>query len=1206
MKLKSLTLVGFKSFADKTTLDFHDGVTCVVGPNGCGKSNIIDAFKWVLGEQSAKSLRGEQMQDVIFSGTAQRRSAGFAEICLTFEDVTGSLGKEFVAEGSRSVSIARRLYRSGESEYLINKKPARLKDIREMFLDTGVGVDAYSLIEQGRVEMFLQSSPGERRIVFDEAAGISRYKVRKREASRRLERVEQNLLRLMDILAEVQKRLRSIKYQAGKARSYQAHTTRLKELRSLFTLAEYHRLSSQRQEIQAQADALADALAALSSRVARLQTARTASEAELTELERAAHEFDGRILAVSGEITTCQQRSEMLAGRARELADEIASEAARCEKLEARAEANAGEAESRKRQQADLEAELAGLSDRHESLAQRHLREQEAVRQLANCREDEKNGTLDLLRRTAELHNEINTYSIRRENLHSQRQRLSGRAEEIARGLEDLLAQQGALRAKLREADGVIADSTARLEQARRQSADLDGSTEQARAELSQAERRHSALLSRQAVLEEMQRRLEGVGEGVRRLLTAAREGRATFIRGMLGDFIETDVVHAGVITAALAEAEQSLLADRLEDVLAAAGQLKEMLSETDGVELICLDQLPPESGDDRPVRPDGVTACAADLVRCDADAGVARLVKALLGRTLVVESLARAAELARDMGPSWRFVTVSGEVLEGDGHVRIGSGRSQSEGVVWRKSELADLARKLQDSDRQITALAARTEALRSERAHVEEQIHAFRTAVYEANTERVEHQSRLERLSEQVAQLRREAPVVAEELRQLAEETEAAVHRGREAQEAADKLEVQKAERDRQIALLAEEHEAGSKRLADLGEEVTAARVALAEVRQRHDAVEETILRLAREGEAVAQELSGVRQEISAARQRREEAERGAAEARERIRQLVEQRAALTREAEENAESRRGIQEKIEEIASQLAEQQAAQAQRTGELGDCRVRLGEVEVRIESQISRTADELGMDLLAAYGDYTHDEQRDWEAVKQEIAELRGKIERLGNVNLDAIAEQDELQQRESFLAAQVEDIRASQRQLSELIKRINVESRRRFEESFQAVRANFNELFRKLFGGGKADILLNDPENVLESGIEIVARPPGKDLRSISLLSGGEKTMTALALLFSFFKCRPSPFCLLDEVDAALDEANTQRFVVLVREFLGTSQFIIITHAKRTIAMADEIYGVTMQEPGVSKRISVRFDQAAELAEVPGEAIMA
>ena len=1208
MRLKSLTLVGFKSFADKTTFEFHEGVTCVVGPNGCGKSNVVDAFKWVLGEQSAKSLRGGEMLDVIFNGTSQRRSAGYAEVSVTFEDAAGVLpdsaaGKE-AAEArkeDRTIAISRRLYRSGESEYRINKELARLKDIREMFMDTGVGADAYSLIEQGRVEAFLQANAADRRALFDEAAGISRYKARRREALRRLERVEQNLLRLTDILGEVQKRLRSIKYQAGKARNYQAYSERLKELRSLFSLAEYHRLSGERRAGQARADELTDALSRLSARADRLEASRSAAETEVADLEAQARALDGQISELNAQLAACRQREQMLAARATELADSIATDAARREQLEARIESYEAQVQGHRQRLEALTGQLEDLAQREAALREESAREAQQLAQLRGSLEDEKNGTVDLLRRTAQLHNEINTHGLRRDNLHTQRQRLAGRSEEISGSLENLFARRSGEQGRLDQIRAVLSDSQSRLDATHVRQGELEAEEDRLEGRISRARQDYSALRSRQGVLEEMQRRYEGLGEGVRRALAAVAEGKLPFVRGVLGDFLETDLAHAEVIEAALGGAEQRLVADRLDDVLESAPKLRELLAGGGGVELICLDRIAGRGDDPRPEPVPGAIARASEWVR--RDGSLAAVVDALLGGTLVVESLCRARMIAAADARPWRFVTLAGEVLEADGRVRIGSGAAPA-GIISRRSELAELAGRLVESQRAIDLLEARRREVRAERDHQAEVAKALRTAVYEANAERVEHETVLDGLVEQIAELEKEAPLVAEEVRQLAAEIDAAVRAQGEAKDQADQLEQLRRKRESEIARLTEAIAEASRRVESVAAERTAAQVRLAEARQKRDGLSETLAHVASAAEGARQELAELAAQIEQARQRRVAAEQGAAEAHQSQKDLSERKAALVAEGEELGESRRSLAARLEEVRKELIEQRRRHEELAAAAGEQRVQLGEVEVRIETLIARTSEELGMDLPALYGGYQHDDQRDWEAVKTEIADLRSKIERLGNVNLDAIAEQDELQKRDEFLTGQMEDVRSSQRQLAELIRKINMESRRRFEESFQAVRSHFNELFRKLFGGGKADIVLTDSEDVLESGIEIVARPPGKELRSLSLLSGGEKTMTALSLMFSFFKARPSPFCLLDEVDAALDEANTQRFVLLVREFLGLSQFVVISHAKRTIAMADQIYGVTMQTPGVSTRIAVRFEDAAEMAEQPTEAV--
>jgi chromosome segregation protein len=1203
MKLTKLILSGFKSFADRTAFDFDEGVSCVVGPNGCGKSNIVDAFKWVLGEQSAKSLRGSEMQDVIFNGSSTRKPAGLAEVTLVFDNSTGLLQPEVGdggngdgnGDGDHIVSVTRRLYRSGASEYLINKAPCRLRDIREMFMDTGVGRRAYSLIEQGRVEAFLQASHDERRAVFDEAAGISKYKARKAEALRKLDRVEQNLLRLNDILAEVDKRLRSIKYQAGKARNYQTYTERLNGLRSLHVLARYHQLRGQRGELQKTLDAENDKLAGIHTRIDQLESARSSTEVESVDLERAARDLQSRIAAVGGRITSCEQRVEMLTGRVEELGEQVAAEAHRCEEAEAKIDACRGEIDARERELAEVTRQADELDAAYGAAREEHGSAEMAITHLTARLEDEKAGTIDLLRQTAQLHNEIHGLGIKRENLHSQRRRLSDRADQIEQELEQLLTQRSEVTAKLEDVRRVIDASQQKLTDTRTETEQLSGREQQLRDELSDAREQRSALQSRIQALEEMQQRLEGVAAGVRRVLEAKRQGRLDAIDGMLGDAIEADVAHAPLVEAALAGADQLLLAERFDAVRDARAELTEVLGDSGAVEVICLDRLGPLSSDLDLSECPWALARAVDWVRYERQLGP--LMWRLLGRTLVVRTLDDARAAAERTPADTRFVTLSGEVLEPDGRVRMGAA-NRATGVIARRSELAELSGRLEDVDARIAELSRSASAARDERYHLEQVQQQLRTAVYEANTERVQCEGHVARLNEEIDKLRREKPVIADDLSALAEEIDAAVREAREAEQQAGQLEQRKDERQQEIDRLNVQLDAARARQKELADKLTELKVSTAQAEQKKLSVREALDALTRQREQMVEELQAARAQIELNRKRRSDAEQAVEATREEIDGLYAQQQQLNAEAEETEESRRGLQEKSEQIRTDLSEQRKAQEAAAERVNAARVELSEVDVRVDDLIARASEEMHMDLPAAYADYEHDEQRDWDAVADEIQELRGKIERLGNVNLDAITEQEELEKRREFLTGQLDDVHDSQKQLTDLIRRINRQSREMFLDTFQQVRENFQELFRKMFGGGRADVMLLDPDDVLETDIEIVARPPGKELRSLTLLSGGEKTMTAIALMFAFFRAKPSPFCLLDEVDAALDESNNERFNRLVEEFVADSQFIIITHAKRTMGMAGVLYGVTMQEPGVSKRISVRFEEAHHYAE--------
>ena len=1198
MKLTRLILAGFKSFADRTEFEFDEGISCIVGPNGCGKSNIVDAFKWVLGAQSAKSLRGSEMADVIFNGCATRSPAGHAEVTLVFDNADGLLqhdGAPGDQTGDGTVSVARRLFRSGQSEYLINKVPVRLRDVREMFMDTGVGVDAYSLIEQGRVEVFLQASQEERRAIFDEAAGISKYKARKNQALRKLERVEQNLLRITDILGEVEKRLRSIKHQAGKARNYQAYSERLKELKSLFFLAQFHALFAQRSQLQRKLDAAADAFAAVTTLIGQLEASGSATEVEAVDQERAARELQARIAAIGGQITALEERADMLAARAEELGDQIVAASRRGEELEAKIEDLRSDLAFREKDLSDMDGRADEMARQCEAACEQHAAGRQAITHLQDRLEDEKAGTIDLLRRTARLHNEIHSHKARQETLHGQRRRLNGRAEQIDHGLRDVLTERAEFQAKLGDVHEVLQAAQDKLDQTMRRRQELDDGERRLQDELASARERRSALLSRTETLREMQARREGVAEGVRRLLEAKQRGCLPAVRGMLGDFVQTDTRHAAVVEAALAGADPARLVARFADRAAGARDAARANGAT--VQVFCLDRLGPLREDFDISSCLQIVARVIDWVRFDPGApGLGPLMWRLLGRTFVVRSLPDAAAAARIAPPGSRFVTPDGRVLESDGRVRIGpTGTSTAGGVIARRSELTELESAVEKLDGTIAARRERCLAARDEISRLDKLQQKLRTAIYEASTEQVEAQGRLRRIDEQVQTLQGERPVIAEDLRDVSQEIGQAVRAEHEGREKAAELERVNADRQVEIDRLTEQIAAARRRHDELAARMTELKVAIAQIEEKKLALRESIASGEQARRQMDRDLSAARAEIDLNRRRRAEANSAAAAARDQIDRLYAEQQDRRREAQEVEESRRGLREKLDEIRRLLAEKRKEQEEAAGLQNGLRVEQGEIEVRIENLITRAADEMAMDLHVLYGSYEHDEQRDWDAVEAEIDDLRGKIERLGNVNLDAIAEHDDLDKRRKFLREQLDDVHRSQRQLNDLIARINRESREKFTRTFETVRAGFQELFRKLFGGGRADVFLLDPDDVLESGIEIVARPPGKQLRTISLLSGGEKTMTALALLFSIFRSRPSPLCLLDEVDAALDEANNERFNALVGEFVADSQFLIITHAKRTMSMANVLYGVTMAELGVSKRISVRFEEAGE-----------
>jgi chromosome segregation protein len=1207
--LKRLELVGFKSFADKTQFDFPEGITGIVGPNGSGKSNVVDAVRWVLGEQSAKSLRGGEMTDVIFNGSASRRSLGLAEVTMTFDNRRRSL-----ATDAEEVQITRRVYRGGEGEYLINQHSCRLKDIKDLFLGSGAGNDAYSIIEQGRVDVLLQASTKDRRTIFEEAAGISRFKAKKIETLRKLERVDQNLQRLRDILEEVEKQLRSVKLQAAKAQRYQEYTERLKQLRVAVGLREYHELNVQLeaesrvleelratlQEQMAQADvwerelhAMEEALAKFDAQIREQETALAAArEGIATEETTLSHEWS---VATDGEADLAQTRQTLarLSQHVNTLAEASRQASAELGQVETQSAAHRRNVEA-------LQSQLAAGDKRLTELQQQVDRD--------------KTEHLDQMRQAARLQNDAVSFKAQVDNLNRERGRLRMRTEQAAEHLasldlelQELTAADEALQARMNDEKQALSE----LKQERERFIKLRDETAQRVSDL-RAER--SGMASRIEVLEGLERSHEGLGAGARELLALLEQpdpGSWQTVLGILADFLHVRREYAPLIDLALGENAARFL---VRDAELLAQALQERRQPFSGrVSFLPLaplatpepaarrrsETLPPPSktppsADNMPTHP-GVVALAAQVVRCD-DSQMADLPARLLGRTLIVRDLTVARTIVA-LGANCRCVTLQGELLEADGTLTVGTHHAET-GILSRKSELRELREQAVALDRRIADLEQDLIGLRERIGQSDGQIESQQLEIDVLAEQQADLRSRIGQHRQRREGLHEEVVVSQSEMSGLEQEINSLDVAWQQARDAATKAEAQ-------VQTLHARVEAAEREMREREEsrqrhqqDVTAAKVGLAQVeerlsalRARHQQIEADRVQRENERGQARQHLDALRARLDESQRillqassalaswylRKEDAERRLAEwsvEREQLRQTRQQRS-------EQAQASRN---------TWRAQQEQAHARE--------LKVNDVRHQLETLCTRLAEDYQLDLAALYKERGAVVEETPATAGEpglspadEIAELRRKLSRLGSVNLEALQELTELEARASALQIQFDDLNAAQKSLQDIINKINVDSRRLFSETFQTIRTHFQELFRKLFGGGMADVVLEDEADILESGIEIIARPPGKELRSISLMSGGEKTMTAVALLLAIFRSKPSPFCILDEVDAALDEANIGRFTGVLREFLDRSQFIIITHSKRTMACADVLYGVTMQESGISRRFAVRFE---------------
>ncbi|MEO0474532.1 MAG: chromosome segregation protein SMC [Planctomycetota bacterium] len=1251
MRLAKLTLAGFKSFADKTEIDFDRPIVGIVGPNGCGKSNVVDAIKWVLGDQSPKSLRGSAMMDVIFNGSAHRKPSGMASVTLTFENpvleeapnadaehheasgaVTATIPRILQID-SDEVAVTRQLYRDGTSEYLLNNKRVRLRDIKELFMDTGIGTDAYSVIEQGKVARMLEANADQRRQIFEEAAGISKFKARKKEAERKLDRTEQNLALCRQRLEDTERRLRSVKMQAARARSYQEHKKNLGELQLKYALAEYHKLSTELIEVNEELEQAEADRSAAARELAKHEGALTDAEVERQAIADKLKRIEQERIQKDADKQQQDQKRQFAESTLGDVKLQIKRDADALDELGEKKRRYAAELEDLQAQVAELQQQKTDGETRLEEARQTYQQLQAEVAETQSTLEDEKRGVNQMLRRAQSLQSEVRSLDTFQENLTSTREKLDARSGQIAEQLEAMLTNRDELSAKLSEAEALLEQETGQLDSQKQLAGKFGEQIGQLTRRLADLKEKRSSLQSRQGVLQEMQDNLEGISDPVKAVLAQSTDSDSPFalVRGMLAELIEADIDHAKLIEAALGENQQTLVVDRLGDICV-SNTGKAVIESLGGrVTLLAIDQPPiPPIHADAVMR--GIEAAGTRVQRVIDRVRypdwLVPVVWRVLGRTLIVSDLEKAMLLRHVLPDGYRLVTEAGELLDAEGRVHAGPiNAGSAAGLISRRSELASLQAELQEVEALIASDQHTLSALSGQASHVEEVSSQLQKSIYDLGASRAELTSRLDGISGQIETLEKEQPAIAEEAEQIhAQLREAADKRESHAEEHC-RLEAESDQKQQAISTIEQQIIEKREQAESAREEVTTLRVAAGQIAEQLSSAQRSARQhevasadVERQHAKVEQQLAGYRQRIAELESQRDAAANAAAALDAELQGLIAQCETVTRSLGEFDQSMQSTRDAVKQHRSEVARLDNA-------VHKLEMSQREHEVKADAVKERTHEQLEINLVERYnqiiaaqaatpaeaasaaGTETEPSESetpqqdpfdiDWQLTANTIEELKGKIARLGNVNLGAIDEETQLEDKQDELADQVKDIEEAERQLRQLIEQINNDSRVRFEETFNEVRENFagsQGLFRRLFGGGKADVFLQPDEDgnidVLESGIEITAKPPGKEPRALSQLSGGEKTMTAIALLMAIFKSRPSPYAILDEVDAALDEANVERFVSIIHSFLDCSHFIVITHHKRTMQGCDALYGITMQERGVSKRVRVQFDQ--------------
>jgi len=1185
MKIKKIEVCGFKSFSERIEIDFPLGVTAVVGPNGCGKSNVVDAIRWALGEQSPKQLRGKSMEDVIFNGSETRKQQGMAEVILTFINENGHPIADYL--DFTEISVGRRLFRSGESEYFINKVPCRLKDITDLFLGTGVGYRAYSIVEQGKMDFVLNAKPEERRLLIEEAAGITRYKDRKTAALRKIEATQQNLLRLRDVIGEIKRQMNSLNRQAKKAERYKGYRQELRALELGQAAQTCRALEGQRREMQSSRQKIQDFEGRAMAEIKEGEAFVERIKVNLLDLERDLAIHQERL--VENEATIKKQETHIeLSSRERE---NLQKQSFRAEeeiaKLRQQQEEAEREIQGYEEIQRDLhqriEGEEAFLAGREKSLLEMKTQHVAAERALAQ----EKNELVDLLTHLAHLRNLL--LDLRR------------RAEEHSRHLGKINREKEEAELKIEEARTLLVCQSRQLEErqnVRRQIEEernhkiahgqkLEFFLTDLQESLAKHKERLNLETSRLDSLLELQKNFEGYQEGVRSILLKqqAQGSLQNGIFGLVEDIIETEPKYECVVESVLGERLQHIIVQDHQEILKAVNYLKTHGSGRSSFIPLHLKQ--------NPISPQSIPTEEGvipllDVIKVKKE--FAHLATYLFGEVWIVSDLPKAIDLwSRDS--IWKIlVTLDGEVLQPSGVVTGGSKEQIGSGTFHRKREIRELTRSTEHLRQQVGSLERNQEQLFSSMKGVETSIEELTQALHQEDLnivremkEQDQNQVELKRWSQKIETLQFEEGQLAEEQVEIQRDTQ-------ENEAALQAAEVLKNEKEISLRQREEDLQTSKVQIEKLQAEVTEARVRLVTLREKRQSLDQNLERARRISLETESFLSRRREEIQENLRLMGEVEEQRKIAEAELRRLLSAHQELQFRLEKKKETLLQEREKLERAEGQGKERREAFQALQEERNTLSMKLMELDLNLKHLFSNIEEKhrISPEALLAKED-----ERDYFSLEVEarLGELKSLIESMGEVNLLAIQEYEEARARLEFLTEQETDLVNSLEALDQAIRKINRTSRKRFAATFEAVNQKFKEIFSTLFNGGRAELFLTDESNLLETGVDIIVQPPGKKLQNVNLLSGGEKALTAVAMIFSLFLINPSPFCLLDEVDAPLDDANIGRFNQMIQQLAAKYQIILVTHNKRTMEIADTLYGVTMEEPGISKFVSVRMN---------------
>ena len=1181
MYLKRLELQGFKSFADKTVLDFKPGITTVIGPNGSGKSNISDSIRWVLGEQSMKSLRGSKTEDVIFAGTQNRKSLGFAEASIIIDNSDGKLPIEFT-----EVTVTRRIYRSGESGYYINKTPCRLKDILELFMDTGIGKDGYSIIGQGKIDEILSNKSDERRHVFEEAAGIVKYRTRKAESEKKLEQSKLNLLRINDILAEIEQNLEPLKIQSEKARRFLDLREELKSIEVGLFIYNIDSYKEKIEEVLKDEDIFNTQIVREDERLSNIQeqkeSLRQAIDSitnQIEKMQNLSFESEKKKEKLTSEININKERINNNNSNFERFKEEIEESNKRIEELEEEKNQKQGKKdnlyESKEKFVKELEEKEKELAKLNDKLSEKE-KEIESKKQKVDANTDEKYEITNVIstlvanmenseKRENSIKNEIASYvsELDASRIHK---------EEIGKGFYEIDSKRNKIKKELEDIDEKRKEAETKLK-------DFD-------TRINNAESEKRIKESRLKFLEETEREKEGYTRSVKSILQECDKNVSLKkgMHGVLANLISVPKEYETAIEMSLGQAMQNIVTENEAD----AKKLVEYLREN---KLGRASFLPISSVYGKKLeklsKDKGIIGIASDLVKFDKK--YEQIVLSLLGRTVIVDNMDTAISVAKKNKYAFRIVTVDGDIINPSGMITGGSVMQKTVNILGRSREIDSLKKEIKKLEEKIKNLKDEKEKYSDEIESTLEEVSALEKELQEIEIVYATEKQKVVSEEDAIKKIETRLEKLRQEDKSLKEQKEISKNKQKELNEKIKELEEENSKLTEEINEFALLNKDDQKYIDDLNFDITNLKISVSSFDESEVSINEMIDRINLDIENTKTVINNKTEQRKKITEENKNLEEEIEKLKEEIEKLKEDSTNSGSKIEELKKDRISKNEKLNETEEQVLEQMKKIEDLKNQVVKCDIKKSKLETERDQIINKMWEEYELTPLQAA---EFKKPTNVQEVQRKVNNLRSNIKELGSINIDSIEEYKKLKERYDFMSEQRLDLENTMAKLRKVIVDLTDVMRKQFDEKFKIINKNFAEVFSELFGGGKAELRLTDENDILESGIEIEVQPPGKKLQNMSLLSGGERAFTAIALLFAILKINPAPFCVLDEIEAALDDVNVYRFAEYLKKFANETQFLVITHRKGTMEVADTVYGITMEENGISKLLSMKLSK--------------